>query len=80
MVKPTYEEFRSLVRKEIEDDLEDFELSAAEIDRYLKSNEKKVKEDYEMYSEEFDKGEITENMFRRGCVKTVSYCLGLMYP
>ncbi len=54
-------------------------LSRQEVDRYLKSEEESIKDDYKMNVGEFNRGEITEQQFWRGGVSAVANCLSLMY-
>ena len=54
-------------------------LPEQEVDRYLKSEEEKIKRDYKMNIGEFDRGEITEAQFWIGGVSAVANCLSLMY-
>ncbi len=54
-------------------------LDEKEVDRYLKSEEESIKDDYEMNVGEFNRGEITEAQFWIGGVSTVANCLSLMY-
>ncbi len=73
----TYENFYNAVRQ----DFIEFNkrLSEQEIDRYLKSEEESIKDDYEMNVGEFNRGEITEAQFWIGGVSAVANCLSLMY-
>ena len=54
-------------------------LSEQEIDRYLKSEEESIKDDYEMHSRRLKNYEIEEEVFWIGCVSAVANCLSLMY-
>ena len=73
----TFENFYKAVRQ----DFIEFNkrLSEQEVDRYLKSEEESIKDDYKMNVGEFDRGEITEAQFWIGGVSAVANCLSLMY-
>ncbi len=73
----TFENFYNAVRQ----DFIEFNkrLSEQEVDRYLKSEEESIKDDYEMNVGEFNRGEITEAQFWIGGVSAVANCLSLMY-
>lgn len=73
----TFENFYNAVRQ----DFIEFNkrLSEQEVDRYLKSEEESIKDDYEMNVGEFNRGEITEAQFWIGRVSAVANCLSLMY-
>lgn len=73
----TYENFYKAIRQ----DFIEFNkrLSEQEVDRYLKSEEEKIKRDYKENIEEFNSGEITDKQFWIGGVSAVANCLSLMY-
>ena len=54
-------------------------LDEKEVDRYLKSEEESIKDDYEMHSRRLKNHEIEEEVFWTGCVSAVANCLSLMY-
>lgn len=73
----TFENFYNAVRQ----DFIEFNkrLSEQEVDRYLKSEEESIKDDYEMHSRRLKNYEIEEEVFWIGCVSAVANCLSLMY-
>ncbi len=73
----TFENFYNAVRQ----DFIEFNkrLSEQEVDRYLKSEEESIKDDYEMHSRRLKNHEIEEEVFWIGCVSAVANCLSLMY-
>ena len=81
MAAPSYEEFRNLVKQDCRthDFLKD--LSEEELEEYLSREDstREIKSSYESDLEKFKNGEITEQIFRMGCVYAVSNCLFLMY-
>ncbi len=74
---PTYEEFYNQVKEYFWDG--QVRLTEKEVDEYLKSEEKKIKEDYQSYLNRFNNGEITRTKFLWGCAGAVGNCLDLMY-
>ena len=76
-VAPTYEEFYKEVK-------EGFcfwwkGLSEKEVDDYLKSEERKIRRDYQTNLDKFNKGEIDRKTFMIGGASSVAYCLQLLY-
>ncbi len=76
-VAPTYEEFYKEVKKEFWSDWDN--LSEKEIVDYLHSKEEKIRRDYQINLNEFNKGEIDRRTFMIGGVGAVGNCLILMY-
>lgn len=78
-MKPTYEEFRDLVKKSFMQDMDG--LSEEDAEAYLSEEDsvEVIGNEYERSSEMFDRGEITETMFRNGSVSAVASTLYLLY-
>ena len=76
-VAPTYEEFYKEVKKYFWSGWK--KLSEKEVDEYLHSEEEKIRRDYQMNLNEFNKGEINRKVFMIGGARAVGYCLELMY-
>lgn len=78
-MKPTYEEFRELVKKNFMHDMKG--LSDEDVETYLSEDDSVdvIKNEYECSSGKFDRGEITEKMFRNGSVSAASYSLYMLY-
>lgn len=76
-VAPTYEEFYKEVKKEFWSEWDN--LSEKEVDDYLHSKEEKIRRDYQINLNEFNKGEIDRRTFMIGGVGAVGNCLILMY-
>lgn len=77
--KPTYEEFRELVKTQLSDDFGG--LTEERLEEYL--NEKDsidvMQHEYEHSSIMYDQGMITEHIFRNGSVSAAVYTLYLLY-
>ena len=76
-VAPTYEEFYNAVKKYFWSGWDN--LSEKEVDDYLHSEEEKIRRDYQMNLNEFNKGEINRKVFMIGGASAVGYCLEMMY-
>lgn len=73
----TYENFYKAVKESFIES--EPRLDEKEVDRYLKSEEESIKDDYKMNIGEFERGEITDTQFWIGGVSAVANCLSLMY-
>ena len=76
-VAPTYEEFYNAVKKYFWSGWKS--LSEKEVDDYLKSEEVKIRRDYQTNLDEFNKGIINRKTFMIGGASAVGYCLELLY-
>jgi len=78
-IKPTYEEFRELVKNLLSDYLGG--MNADRLEEYL--NEKDsidvIQNEYEHSSMMYDQGMITEHIFRNGSVSAATHTLYLLY-
>ena len=76
-MKPTYEEFKKLVKEKFTECMPN--LTEAEIEEYINKEEQVIKDEYDVSSDQLEKGEITESVFRTGGASAVASCLYTMY-
>lgn len=78
-MKPSYAEFRELVKAHLSDDLAG--LNDERLEEYL--NEKDsidvIQNEYDHSSLMYDQGMITDHIFRNGSVSAAAYTLYLLY-
>ena len=79
MKKPTYDEFRGLVKEKFKSYMS--RLSEEQVEEYLNSEESKevIENQYEMSSQRLEQGEITEEVFRNGGASAAAHCLEMLY-
>lgn len=80
-MKPTLEEFRALVKEDMVRFDVFSEMSDEELETYLDTEDarEELEDQYEACVRQFNRGEITENVFRKGGVYAASSTLELMY-
>ncbi len=76
---PTFEEFKNLVKEHFRWYYKN--LSEKEIDEYINSEDSMqvIQSEYNRHVKQFKRGEITEEVFRIGCVSAVGHCLYMLY-
>lgn len=76
---PTLDEFTEAVKKSFWKGWTT--LSEKEVDEYINGEEAQteITGRYAEAKRDFEKGEITRNVFMVGCVSAVAYCLEMMY-
>lgn len=78
-MKPTYEEFRALVKDHFSKTME--QLSDDQVETFLDDEDSVdvIKQEYDLSSKQLDRGEITEEIFRTGSVSAASSTLYMLY-
>lgn len=78
-MKPTYEEFKKLVKEKFTECMPN--LTEAEIEEYINGDEAEevIKDEYNVSSMRLEKGEITESVFRTGGAGAAASCLYILY-
>ena len=78
-MKPAYEEFRDLVKKNFMEDMDD--LTEDDVEEFLseEENEDIIRNQYDYAVVRLEKGEIDETVFRNGCVSAAAYSLEMLY-
>ena len=78
-MKPTFEEFRDLVKKHLAKDLD--HLSDEELEDYLSDEDSVdvIQHEYDHSSKQLEAGEITEKIFKNGSVSAASHTLYMLY-
>lgn len=81
MAVPSYEEFRELVKRDLQTREWFEDMSDEELENYLRNedSEREMKSNYAHDLKRLENGEIEETVFRQGCVHAVSHCLWMMY-
>ena len=77
-MKPTFEEFRDLVKKELTKYLD---LNDEDLEEYLNDEDSVdvIQNQYEHSSKLLESGEITETIFKNGSVSAASHTLYMLY-
>lgn len=77
---PTLEEYREMVKKAFLSICKDYETPKEKIENYFNSAEAQelIETRYQTDIEKLQNGQITEAVFRNGCVYSVACCLDLM--
>lgn len=75
----TYEEYFSLVQKELKPYLQVFQLTDSQILDFMRREESTIKNRYDYDMKEFEVGNITRKHLETRCTGGVAYCLSLMY-
>lgn len=78
-MKPTYEEFKELVKEYLIKFMPS--VTEVEIEKYINTDDSQevIREEYDDCSLKFAKGEITERVFRIGGASAAAYCLDCLY-
>ena len=78
-MKPTFEEFRELVKANLAEHLGN--IDEKELEAYLEEDESKriIQERYDHGTERINSGEITPEIFRNGVAAGAASCLSLLY-
>lgn len=75
--KVTYDEFCKAVMKYFHTGWP--QLSDIEVERFMEEQKEYISGRFDLFSAEYEKGEITYAQFLRGGSESVGYCLMLLY-
>ena len=77
-MKPTFEEFRDMVKKDLTKYLD---LNDEDLEEYLNEEDSVdvIQHQYEHSSKLLEAGEITDNIFKNGSVSAASHTLYMLY-